>query len=84
MYSDDQKFLLGRDALLTNFIALSLGHYESLSVYIKYYNENRLHRPLDIGNYQTLPEAFSDKKSTKVIRENNPNWMRWSQNDGAT
>ncbi len=75
MYSDDPRFLLGRDALLMNFIALSLGHYESLSAYIKYCNENRLHRPLDIGSYQTLPEAFSDKKATKAIRKNNPNWM---------
>ena len=75
MYSDDQRLLLGRDVLLMNFIALSLEHYDSLSSYIEYYNEDSLHRPLDIGSYQTLPKALSDKKAAKAIGESNPNWM---------
>lgn len=48
-------------------------HYESLSAYIEYYNEDRLHWSLDIDNYQTPLRAFSDKKATKAIREGNPN-----------
>ena len=51
------------------------GHYESLSAYIEYYNEDRLHRSPDIDNYQTPLKAFSDKRATKAIRKGNPNWM---------
>lgn len=61
-----------------------IGHYESLSAYIEYYNEDRLHWSLDIDNYQTPLRAFSDKKATKAIREGSPNWMEEDQNDAAT
>lgn len=72
IYSDDQKFLLDRDILLVNFIALSLEHYDSLSSHIEHYNEDSLHRSLDIGSYQTSLKVFSDKKAAKAIEESNP------------
>ena len=54
-------------------------HYESLSAYIEYYNEDGLHGSLDIDNYQTPLREFSDKKITKAIREGNPNRMEESE-----
>ena len=56
-------------------------HYESLSAYIEYYNEDRLHFSLDIDNYQTPLMAFSDKKAAKAIREDNPKWMEEDTDD---
>ncbi len=56
-------------------------HYESLSAYVKYYNERRLHFSLDIRNRQTPLMAFSDKKATKAIRKNNPKWAEEDLHD---
>ena len=58
-----------------------IGHYESLSAYIEYYNEKRLHFSLDIDNYQTPLRAFHDKMATRVIRENDPEWMEKDADD---
>ncbi len=56
-------------------------HYESLSAYMEYYNEERLHFSLDIDNYQTPLRAFSDKKATDAIREGDPQWMEKDADD---
>lgn len=56
-------------------------HYESLSAYVKYYNERRLHFSLDIRNRQTPLMAFSDKKATDAIRESNPKWVEEDLHD---
>ena len=56
-------------------------HYESMSAYIGYYNEERLHFSLDIDNYQTPLRAFSDKKATEAIRNKYPKWMEEDTND---
>ena len=55
--------------------------YESLSEYIAYYNERRLHFSLDIHNYETPFKAFSAKKVTEAIRTNDPKWMEADLND---
>ena len=56
-------------------------HYESLSAYVKYYNERRLHFSLDIRNRQTPLMAFSDRKATDAIRKNNPKWVEEDLHD---
>ena len=56
-------------------------HYESMSAYIEYYNEERLHFSLDIDNYQTPLRAFYDKKTDEAIRKNNPKWMEEDTDD---
>ena len=50
-------------------------HYESLSAYVEYYNERRLHFALDIDRGQTPLRAFYDKRATEAIRKNDPGWM---------
>ena len=47
-------------------------HYDSMSEYIEYYNETRLHFSLDMRNYETPLKAFSAGKATKAIRTKNP------------
>ena len=60
-------------------------HYESMSAYIEYNNEKRLHFSLDIDNYQTPLRAFYDKKAAKAIRKGNPNgWRRTQMTSGPT
>ena len=56
-------------------------HYESLSEYIEYYNERRLHFSLDMRNYETPLKAFSARKATEAIRANDPQWMEVDTND---
>ena len=50
-------------------------HYESLSDYVQYYNERRLHFSLDMANRETPLRAFSARKATDAIRKDNPKWM---------
>ncbi len=59
-------------------------NHKSLSAYIDYYNEDRLHWSLDIDNYETPLRAFSDREATEAIRKNNPRWMEEDIGDGAT
>ena len=56
-------------------IEAEIFHYKSLPAYVSYYNERRPHFALDIAHRQTPLQAFADKKATKVIRKNNPQWM---------
>ena len=56
-------------------------HYESLSRYIEYYNERRLHFSLDIDNYETPLKALFTKKATEAIRKKDPKWMEVDSND---
>ncbi len=56
-------------------------HYDSMSEYIEYYNERRLHFSLDMRNYETPLKAFSARKATKAIRTKNPQWMETDTND---
>ena len=56
-------------------------HYESLSKYIEYYNERRLHWSLDIDNYETPLLAFRNRKATEAIRNDNPKWMEEDTDD---
>ena len=56
-------------------------HYESLSSYIEYYNEERLHFSLDMDNCQTPLRAFHDKEATDAIRRTDPEWMERDADD---
>ena len=60
-----------------------IGYWNTLSAYVEYYNERRLHFSLDIKNHQTPLKAFSDKKVTEAARKGNPRWMEEDVNDGA-
>ena len=51
-------------------------HYESLSDYVQYYNERRLHFSLDMANRETPLRAFFCKKGHRCDQE------RQSQMDG--
>ncbi len=62
-------------------IETEIHHYDSLSSYIEYYNERRLHFSLDIDNYETPLQAFSVRKATKAIREKDPKWMERDTDD---
>ena len=50
-------------------------HYACLDDYIEYCNTDRLHRALDIDNYETPLMAFRNKAATDDIRSRNPKWM---------
>ncbi len=56
-------------------------HYESMSEYMAYYNEDRPRFSLDIDNYQTPLKAFHDKEAVAAIRESNPGWMEAEADD---
>ena len=56
-------------------------HYDSLSEYIEYYNERRLHFSLDMKNYETPLKAFFTRKATEAIRSTDPKWMEAESND---
>ena len=58
-----------------------IGHHDSMSAFIEYYNTKRLHWSLDIDNYETPMMAFKKKKATKAIRKSNPNWMEEDSNE---
>ena len=61
-----------------------LPYYDSLSDYIRHYNEQRLHHSLDIARYERPIQAFESKKVTDAIRKNNPKWMEEEYNGRAT
>ncbi len=55
-------------------------HYDSLSEYVKYYNERRLHFSLDIDAGERPLDAFKARIATKTIRDDNPNWAEEDTN----
>ena len=61
-----------------------LWHYETLSSYIWFYNEERLHWSLDIDNYETPLKAFGSRRATDTIRKDNPKWMEEDMNRDVT
>ncbi len=60
-----------------------LRHFGSLSEFVAYYNEVRLHWSLDIDNGETPLQAFHNRKVPDAIRENDPKWMEKDTNDEA-
>lgn len=52
-----------------------LHHFGSLSEFIAYYNERRLHWSLDIDNGEVPLRAFHNKKVPDAIRTKDPKWM---------
>ncbi|MCE2497504.1 MAG: transposase, partial [Nitrosopumilaceae archaeon] len=50
-------------------------HFGSLSEFIAYYNEVRLHWSLDIDSGETPLQAFHNRKVPDAIRKNDPEWM---------
>ena len=47
-------------------------HYESLSSYVEYYNERRLHFSLDIDNYENPTQGVFSKKGDRCDQEKQP------------
>lgn len=56
-------------------VEAEIRHHQSMSGFVAYYNEERLHFSLDIDNLETPLRAFSSRKATKAIRKNDPQWM---------
>ena len=56
-------------------------HFGSLSEFIAYYNEVRLHWSLDIDNGETPLQAFHNRKVPDAIRKNDPEWMERDTHD---
>ncbi len=60
-------------------------HRGSMSEYMAYYNEGRLHWSLDIDNYQTPLKAFHDKEAVEAIRRaTRDGWRRRRMTSGST
>ena len=58
-----------------------LHYFTSLSEFIAYYNEKRLHWSLDIDHGETPLQAFHNRKVPEAIRQNNLRWMEMGIND---
>ena len=58
-----------------------LHHFGSLSEFVAYYNEVRLHWSLDINNGETPLQAFHNKKVPDVIRKSDSEWMERDTDD---
>ncbi len=56
-------------------------HFGSLSEFVAYYNEVRLHWSLDIDNGETPLQAFHNKKAPYAIRQSDPEWAERDTND---
>ena len=57
--------------------------FGTLSEFVAYYNERRLHWSLDIDNYEVPLKAFHSRKVPEAIRQSNPGWMEADTNDQA-
>ena len=71
----------GKLERLHQSIENEIWHHESMSGYVRYYNEERLHGSLDIDNCETPLLAFGRRKSTEAIRKDNPKWMEEDTDD---
>ena len=58
-----------------------LHHFGSLSEFIAYYNERRLHWSLDIDHGEVPLQAFHNRRVPDAIREGNPKWMEEDTDD---
>ncbi len=64
----------GKLARFYGTVEAEIHHYESLSAYVEYYNERRLHFSLDIDVCQTPLRAFHDKRASRAARKKDPGW----------
>jgi len=62
-------------------IEAEIHRHESLSAYVAYYNEERLHWSLDIDHCETPLQAFGKRRATEAIRKSDPKWMERDTND---
>jgi len=60
-------------------IYAEIHRHESLSAYVAYYNEERLHWSLDMDSCETPLQAFSARKATDAIRKSDPKWAERDQ-----
>ena len=58
-----------------------LPRFDSISEFISFYNEVRLHWSLDIDNGEVPLRAFHNKKVPDAIRKSDPKWMERDIND---
>ncbi len=56
-------------------------HWESLSEYVKFYNEKKLHWSPNTDMCETPQMAFDDRMVPEAIRKTNPMWMEEDIND---
>jgi len=62
-------------------IEAEIHRHGSLSEYVRYYNERRLHFSLDMDSCETPLQAFSARKATEAIRKSDPKWAERDTND---
>ena len=58
-----------------------LPHFDSISEFIAYYNERRLHWSLDIDNGEAPLQAFHNRKVPDAIMKSDPEWMEKDTDD---
>ena len=58
-----------------------LHHFGSMSEFIAYYNERRLHWSLDIDNGEVPLQAFHNRRVPDAIRKSDPKWMERDADD---
>ena len=73
----------GKPERLHGSIENELGRHESVSGYVRHYNEERLHGALDIDDCETPLLAFGRRKATESVRKANPKWMEEDLHDEA-
>ena len=73
----------GKLERLHGSIENEIWHHETLSSYVKYYNEERLYGSLDIDNGETPLVAFERRRATDAIRKRNPKWMEKDTDEDA-
>ena len=73
----------GKLEMFHRSIENELGRHESMSEYVRYYNEERLHGSLDIDDCEMSLLAFGRRKATESIRKSNPKWMEEDLHDEA-
>ncbi len=74
----------GKLERLHGSIEKEIQHYESLSAYVGYYNECRLHFALDIDRCGTSMQAFSAREASESIRKSDPKWMEGDINGNSS
>ena len=73
----------GRPGRFHRTLEEELHHFGSLSEFIAYYNERRLHWSPDMDCGEVPLQAFHNKKVPDAIRESDPKWMEKDADDEA-
>ena len=73
----------GKLKRLYRSIESEIWHHDSVSEYVRYYNEERLHGALDIDDCEVPLQAFGRRRAGDATRKNSPRWMEEDSQDRA-